>query len=704
MWGSLKGILVLVAIAPMMAVADTDWLKSEFDNNEGNLSSEAKKDFWRDGMQTLCEEAQIPISFSLDGGDYVNFSAKYKRYIHAMPNKLYLVDRTQLKFSVGNTENLVDWGTDGAFKVGFGVKWDGDSYITRPLKARTACKELDRLIDPTDFKVIVPATAKRMKQMKPGESWKLPIQFHVSVRPAVGYYRDGVKAEIYFGHNRKGASGIVLSRLSENELRFRMSTSHLEVNTPGVSIKVAFKAMDWAKDFKEQLGDALGDIVGQDILYGQLMRWMEGYFNLSHSWIHSGEMVTEFVVDPHNREQMKTLENLLNGDIRGFGILSKLTKQAYDAYWDSPDRKSAEKSADELGDKLGLDPSFSGLIDSKSSRTSLGLKIPFIGDFKWSKTGSSLDKITILDKEDQNYRIYGALRESSAGLLDIPFLGTAFKFKSQDNVMIAGYLNPQDAAEAPIAVFVQQEGFVNFGNSFTEGMVERVNQVMQFAGVRGNGINARTILPLSVKPTDNHEMYRRGFSALTIVLTDTAMQSIRSASPLDVLRSYINAMSEDSDLKAVMASAVDNSIAIEHSSGALLDGRRIARDLNLTQEDRARVRAEFDTVTKLIGDIAKTGADKDGNMLTTEQQSVAWRDMVAGKSKARLPYADLMKVLLQLVNPKDLSAEFFFRVEDSAPEKDVNIRYLLFPETSRVEKVRRINDVLSHFRDMQNID
>ncbi len=77
----------------------------------------------------------------------------------------------------------------------------------------------------------------------------------------------------------------------------------------------------------------------------------------------------------------------------------------------------------------------------------------------------------------------------------------------------------------------------------------------------------------------------------------------------------------------------------------------------------------------IIRDIA---AAKDA--ATPQERADRFRDLMAGDGRSGLAYEDILKVMVQLVDPADVSAEFFLRVEKRIKgEKDVATRLLLNP-------------------------
>lgn len=676
----------------------SDWQPADPDQKSpsDDLSAESKFEFWQKGLAKLCEEIDLPLSGAFRAGVF-RAGARYRRYLQSMPDSLYIIDRTNVNLTAERGINLGNFSSDHGFlNFNFSANYDGLSEVIRPIGDRHSCLQLPRLIDPTDFRAVIPVTSHRLSHMSKGEIWKLPVSFRLNINPAVGYVHGNFSAVITFLYYREGAASVTLHRLSEEELRMRMRFSHIRIQALGFNAQFRIDALRFGGEGQNELIQALGSKVG-NYLFREVDRVLHSFLTLDHTQVRAGEMVTEFVANPNREDEIEALNDFLNGKIPMVGLFTRLTANAAREFAFKPDRQQAVETATEISEHLKLSPTFTGLMDTEDLTTTLRIQLPLF-NFNWSKNHNRDSKFRVIrfTEQDADFRIHGAFWEHSSSALNLPVIGGLIKYKGQDSILTAGEVDERNPTRAPIAVYVQQEGFVRYGNDKIASMIQGANSIMKYVGVRGHGTNPRTVLPIELDLTDSKKMYTRGYSALSVVFTDAAMATIRAAAPDDVYRAYLNTLDENSGFRAQLT-------RILSAGWTKGDATSLGHRFDLSPFDQRYLAQELNSINDLIEDIARTGNDKNGEPLSTAEQALAWRNLLAAKAKSQIQHVTLMKVLVQLVNSNDLSAEYLFVLEDKDPNHPLRLRYLLNPDSSRVGQVQRINSVLSRFRSRDSL-
>jgi hypothetical protein len=94
---------------------------------------------------------------------------------------------------------------------------------------------------------------------------------------------------------------------------------------------------------------------------------------------------------------------------------------------------------------------------------------------------------------------------------------------------------------------------------------------------------------------------------------------------------------------------------------------------NPADSARVEIASLAKTAAKIVEDLAAAAAQK-----TPEEQAEAFSKVLSGGGKSGLAYEKILKVLVQLIDPMDISAEFYARTNKHIKgEKDVNARYIL---------------------------
>ncbi|MBI5209613.1 MAG: hypothetical protein HY927_06515 [Elusimicrobia bacterium] len=692
-----------------------------------NPSSREKQDFWdklrnqafwHDVGDQLCQQAKIPLDYALKVGDHLSGKPGFQRSLRTgVDGKIVLVDRAELRLSLGGSLKATELA-GSPVSVSAGVDIIGMSMVARTLKGAKACRELDELVDFRTIKMVYPLEADRFEKMEVGELWSMPLVMRASFGAGVGYPVAGVTpVTVSFGYSREGGVNVTLRRLDKDSLRVRIRIDYARVHGPGVGLDYTVTGTHWYEEYRvlgrDLAKDSMGELIGEKLVFNALdrniRRELEKFLALRlrwlTQWVREDHALIEFILNPNDKEQMKGLEELLaGGRLEVIDSMYKRFKTAGMAFLDMKDLKDQmpdlRKSYDEALRALETGVrSFTGTDRAESLVHSFRLKFPILFDYS-RNAGKRDDKITVLDDAGGEFGIYRAHKESSKGFLSVPFLGQLFNYNARRSVMTFTHKDKDGAALPPSVIFVHQEGYTKQSEDNARSLAVEVSEIMQLAGTRGQGVNPRTALPLDkVFPMtprqdtpwtedgpparDTGPSYARGMGAFTVVLGEKAISDILNAKPEEVIRAFV-AASDSYEKEALRWAVANGKVA---SDGAVdFDWRKSPyyRPWSPSDENQSDpegdVRRSLRDAGKLVRRLQEARAlrpDGSSDPGEANRQAQALRDIV-GSGAGGMAYDDIMKVLVQLTDAKNVSAEFVVSAKPGEKKKPVvEGRYLL---------------------------
>lgn len=695
-------------------IPGSDWEEADPEDSvaDDNPSAPDKVDFW-DRLQDkafdqLCKQLKIPLKGGLDIGEG-GLEAKYKRYMRHLPSgKLGLVDEGELNLSLGHTEGLWDFLED---RVGVSLfvraRLEGQSLVVRPLESEKSCDEIGRLIDLRDIKTVLPLKPERISKMAVGELWKLPLTLRVGFGGSLGgTLTEDLPASITLGTFREDVAGVSLYRLSEDVLRFRFRLDHAQVREAGGTATYVFPTSQFGLPGAENVLVKLLD----KQLAREINKYMETRLSLRWHRRKGRKAVIEFLLDPNDPEQMRTLVEVIKGDLDMLLKLRRIidgVKKRLAEGGSTAEENIAELEREHAG-KFGKDSSFAGIDEYIRRNRPFRLRLPFLLDYESSK-GRNEERLIVLDEAGGEYHVYTGQKRKHTGMIDIPFLGNLTKHDRQKSAQVFSYRDGDGNEESPVAVYVQQEGFLRHKESSAKNMAGRADDIMRYAGARGNGDNPRTGVPIKAvfpEPPVSEDggrrggnpTYRRGMTSLTVAFHQQAVRDILNADAGSVAAAFANTLGEEqaSLMRWVLANGeVGEDGRLSYDRGDLY--RHIRRTAHtMWEETQDILRDVYWTcrrAAKIVADLAK--ARLAGSF---ERQAEAFLDVLTGAGKSGLAYDKIVKVLIQLSDPEDLTAEFYVRmVKKVKGEEDIDARYSLHEGGGQDDLLKRMSKTRARF-------
>ena len=657
------------------------------------LSSELAH-FWadlkKDTFDDICRSAEIKLNkdgrlanvFGLEGG--------FKRYLRKFPSeKVALIDEAGVKLSAALGNDTLQLPELGSLNISLTGVLEGRSQVVRPLENDRYCRELGTLVKFREVKTVLPATAQRIMAMKSGEIWKLPLALRLGFGMGTGtVLNEALSVSISAGKSREHNPSVTLYRIDDNNLRLRIRLERVEVRSAGVS----------ASSVEIPLAD-IGLINGENILAREInkawAREINKYIALKLSYGRANssgkKLLLEFILDPHNAEQLAGLEKFLSGD---FGIVKRFIEMELRFNGFSEDEEGSsglgdlEGAAGQAGQALNSGPSFAGSNIYHGQSTGLHTQVPIMHSHEnsWS---SSYNRYQSLANEGETMHVHQRTRVSNGSSLNITFVGTVVKYDSQKNIYVINKEKTDGRTTRPMLMYQQNEGFVKNSDGSARYMLERANGVLRYVGRNGNGTDALNLLPAAqifppqalepgTDPLDaGSKVYESSMMSFKLLINGRGVQEILLAPAMAVMNAYMNMMRE---VHADIIDKVMDLFTINKEGKVAYDHKAAVKRL-ASHAPRESGTNPLEIVHTLA--YAATQVLRD---ISSIREASGWKDqsdrlakVASGSSKSNLKYEDFLKVAVQLVNPENISAEVYVHTDKRVKgEADVSQSYRFF--------------------------
>jgi hypothetical protein len=665
---------------PEGALDDSDWsiengqLGPSTGTPEGSFSSPESirfgEEMRRRALDQLCKSLEIPVDagYGIDGIGAVR--GKLHRRIRTLPNvpgeRLALVDEMRVNLDLGHTFQI---GTVENVSFGISVysRLEGGSFIVRPLETNKSCKELKQLVKVWKFKTVAPPSPERLGNMQVGELWKLPMQLTIGHSESAGMPvtpYGGVT--LSFGVSQTGSANMSVYRLSEGETRFRFRVDHVKIRSQNGSVNASYPA--------SQIFSPLGEDLIRKTISNEIAKQLQHYLNASFGLFRSSsdgqQVLMEFVIDPRKPEDLEALSQALKGDLRGLVTMAYklVTLQATDS------KARADFAAVNLKNEAYFGKSGNpGLNVYHDKSKGFNLQLPFFLAMAGAKSTREDQFINLSDTGGQ-FTIYKEEKTRNNGGIEIPLKGQLFKHNQLRSAQAYVYETKDGQVSAPQAVYIFQDGFLRRNSGSVREDVQEATRIVELAGAKGGAVNPKLRLPLDgmippPPPADPHSdgpppsgpQYHDGSLNFTLVLTEKAVASILSATAELIALCYRNTLSHDDRALFDVALAT----ARFDADGTMRYDRKAARQAFSSDGGDE---GWLNRMTRVVGDIIRDVAAVR-NAGTPQAQAQALTQVLAGKGESGLAYQDILQVLIQLVDPLDISADISLNIRKGNKKK-----------------------------------
>lgn len=652
-----------------------------------NDSSDSTEElhFWdklqHDVFDDICSHLKLRVTQNVELPNIVDVSGKAQRRLKRYPdNTLAMIDELRLRLKLGRSQHLLDLSDDIGLRFYLGMRIEGASVVIRPLGGAKSCDAAARLLNVFQFKSIIPLKAERISEMANGELWKIPLVIWAGFTPTVGGGVGNIAVSVSFGVSNERLSTVSLYRMNDSELRLRLRIDNAVIRASNVSVYATVAPVTVSLDNLDiALQDYMGGLVGHALARAAAREFRDfvyASFGLTSANRRGKKLLLEYILDPRDDGQMKALVKLLrDGEM---DVLSRLVEMA--SRWNLiPDPKDIQDVA-ELHD---IEETWSGSLNARTSyagvngydRTATGsrLHVPLILNHRTSD-GLDYERIYSSETDGGVLHINTVYNRKSSDFIDLPFFGKVLKHNTDKTAYVFNHQAPDGSVTRPVLLYNHREGMVRYNKNRSRGMLEEVNAIMRYAGVKGEGENPSAMLPLdTIQPWGPKPLldlfpsnYKSAVMNFTLAFNENAILDIILASPALIFKAFANTLQKNSRIimkKLLSVSTIGDDGSINFRRGG------IARSL------WNRVRNMCRTAARLVRDIVSIR-----NAGSWKNRSKLLAKLINGKSESRLSYSRILKVLIQLVSPGDIGAVMTYNTHKKVKnEKDVSVRYEFKP-------------------------
>jgi hypothetical protein len=628
--------------------------EGEYANPDRRLMNEERS---RSAMGKLCSKLRLRADLGIGGGSFPRAKLGVRRRMEIdLDNSLALIDEEILKLSWGIGEAF-PLGGGAAGELHFGAGVSGKSMVVRRLGTFDSCAEVDRLLDLSDVKVVLPVTAARIAAMGKGELWRMPLTVNVGHGGSVGLpVGPSVTITLGYGKDKDGMSSMTLWRLSEHEARFRFRVDTVQVYSKSLGVTVTAQPLDFSINGANLLARFLDKEIAKE-----LHRYTAAYAGLGAARSEGKRMVLEYTIDPTDPAQAEAMAQALRGN---FLALLDYARRMGTSLTASSEIAQAYDDLQRANGRLLGDSSYAAKSDYWARVKSLSVNIPVLVD-QISSESFGGDTVTQLTGEGGRI-VFGSAGENISGkYYRLPLLGSAIIDLESRNVDVIVRARNGKPRTDPVVVYYQNNNFQRLPASRVDMMVEDANSILRLAGAarRGGGedpsleipikpsvpvpqLAGGTGLPETPEPSD-----QKGWASFTLVMNERAVRAALSASAEEVIRAFARSVP-----------AADRALAgwLAHN-GRLAGGRivydaaRAKADLRLMEHEDslswlASLAQEAAGLTQDLAEAARTS--------TPEQRELAVAKIFSHENRSGLSSADVLRVLVQFMDPLDLTGDF----------------------------------------------
>lgn len=652
--------------------------------------------FWddlkSDVFDSICKNAEIKLNQDAKLVDTFGIEGKFKRYLRQFPNKkIALIDEVGVKLDATLGKEVLQTPDLGPVNVAIGASIEGKSIVVKPLESDKYCKELDMLIDLREVKTILPINARRISAMKEGEIWKMPIttrfSFSTGASAQVASY---VNVFIGAQTTKERKPSVTLFRMDKNTIRLRIRIDRLLVKSvsAGVSSTFEIPASDiglfqaeniLTREINKQLAREINKYLAAKIVYG-------------HSRNSGRKILIEFLINPNDQKQLDALVEFLRGDL---GVIKRFIELGlkFNEFNEEANafegNEAMSQVIDQAQNALGVDASFAGANHYHGHSDNLNIVVPVIHNHENSWT-SSYNRYQTINKKDGVMHVTQTGRVSNGSSINIPFVGTLIKYNSEKNVYVINKEDENNKVSDPALLFQHNVGFVRQGEGVARDIIHRINNVLKYAGVNGEGVSDDLLLPVDdifpesplpenydpINDAKPSKTYKASVVSFKLMFSKEGIRQVITAPLENILKAYLNVMKES---ESSLLSKVAHLFKINSKNIVEYDYRKaseiLGADTFYQGSDGVNpldiMRDMAYTATCFIKDIISVR--DEGNF---KKQSEKLSAIAAGRGKSKMGFEDFFKVAIQLVSKNNISAEVYIhtdkRIKD---EKDVTETY-----------------------------
>ncbi|MDD5209492.1 MAG: hypothetical protein PHV36_08900 [Elusimicrobiales bacterium] len=659
---------------------------TEMTNFWGNLTENTK--------DKICKAANIKINQSAHIISQVGIDGGLRREFKSYPDqRLALVDEVSLKLNTAIGTQLLTVPNVGSVGVSISGALEGRSVVVRPLADNRYCKNLGMLVKLYDVKTVLPISAKSINSMENGEVWKLPMVARYSFSIGAGAsISEAVNVSIGAGETGERRPTVSLYKIDENNLRVRFRVDHVTVKSVGVS----------AGTVNIPAGD-IGVLNGENLIAKEVNKALASEINkyiafklgYSYARVSGQKLLLEFYVNPNNPEQVEKLAEFLKGNLDTIQNFIKMGLR-FDQFSEEASSQSGvgeiEDLAEQAGTAIGANSTFAGADHYNSSGHNFNITLPVI-QARQDSWSSSYHRYQSLDNNGAIH-VQQQTRVSNKDSVNIPLVGTLVKHNSRKDIYVVNQEGVNGEVSKPVLLYQKYEGFVRHNDSSARGILDGANDVLKYAGRRGNGTDSSNTLPSASifpplppaeqegyddNPQNPAKTYRSAAMSFRLVFSEQAVQDIIFAPTQMIMKCFMNVMRET---ESAILDKVMDLFAIDNKGEVSYDRNAMAKRLNDSGFSTANTSDGGTNPLDIVSNLAHA-ATKFIEKLASVREEATWKGqserLAEVAAHGDMKYDDFLKVVIQLVDTRNISAEIFVHTDKRVEgEEDVTQNYTMF--------------------------
>lgn len=650
---------------------ESKWQKTEGHSPEGNFSKADQIIFNQTATQgrleQLCHNLQLTgnVRTSLPSSDG-NVSLGVLRRFVTLPNvdrpqdlDLYQVDEYTPGASLTPTIDFVKRNED-FLGLGIGYSFSLDSTVVRPRRKYKNCGEIKELLDLKDVKVVLPPSLivhpskekfvetmlPRIAAMEDGELWSLSGVTTINAAPEISATAGHLSAGVSIGGAQNGNAIMIVHRLSKTRTRFSLRVSHLRVfNASGTVALIPIINIfnpTGALSLKNELSKAFDSSVA-----GNLVTYLTASFSVLQQ---VGDQATQeyliaFDLDTSDPAQATELAEMMQSDL--MELLHKAAAMATLRVTPKANLENFEKLTERhtamLERAASIVQTDIGNIDRNHSVT---LKLPVLGSHNRSATLSTDDVVTVASDgpsgpSSRELHLATADRPKTDTGFSIPVINKTVISHTSDTKYTGFYFADNGKLQL---VFAHMDAFQQRSAGAVQATLNEFRDMLSMTGSRGDPAADGKPAQYQVD-IQNKGHIKSGSLAFTLSIGPDGVEKAFHASAEDIQKSVQRALPLPGE----------QSLAAKITA-VLVQGR----DAGPAERNLA--------LRNLFA--------KNGNNNVVGDSIGTFFSFLPLPKGSDLAYEGTMKVILQLVDPKDVSANLAMKLSSAAKHEknpDVNI-------------------------------
>jgi len=652
--------------------------------------------FWEDlksdVFDDICKDVEIPIDAGFDIGDIAGVEGKFKRYMKQYPdNKIAVIDEVGVKLDAGHTFSDIFNVNGNTFNIGFSGGLEGKSVVVRKTNEDKYCKNLLKIVDLRKVKTILPLNEKRINEMAVNEIWKFPARIHMGVSGGLGYpVQPWLTIGFSLGTSKEMKPSVTLYKMDADHIRMRIRLDRITVKSAGASVGTSFDA--GMIGLPEAEGFLMKEI--DKALVKEFNKYLALKFGLSTSRAKGQKILLEFVIDAKSPEQVTKMVQFLKGDL---SIIKRLIEMGvrFNDFSSLDDTAAGQQALDSVSgvaaEGLGLNSTFAGSNHFNSNSNASNIVLPIVLH-REANASQRYDRYQV-SGSDQVLHVHNASKNTSVSNINVPFIGKIFKHNTNQNFYVVNYEDKDGQVSDAAMVYQRYEGFIKHDERDARGMVTDMNEILKYAGTQGNGVNTGftvdvdALFPRLADAEANPEYdsegnkivdskrYKSAIMSFSLVFTQKAVRDILAASNMTVLRAVLNIME---GLDREILEKVRHLFSFDSKGKVDYDWKAARKLLDKYETDDFD---PFTVVRSFCSNVAAVVADIASVRETGDQKAKSERlaQVMGGKGKSRVGYENMLQVMIQLVDVKDIYAKLDVKTDKRIKgEENINNSYNLY--------------------------